>query len=374
MVVLGMVGCSAEEEKPSSEEIKIGASIELSGATASIGTAYERALKLKVEQINKAGGVEGRKINLVIRDNQTNPDEGLKNIIHFIEKEKVSAVISGGCSACVVNAKAFANEKKVPIIALGSASAITTPIDQSKFIFKIAPTPAEDADGIIAALKRKGAKSIGLISVKNVYGQEGKAQITAKAKAAGIEIAGAEEFGPEDKDMTNQVGKLVANTPDAIVAWAVMPAAGLIAQEIRATKFTGGVYLDAGAGAELFVQGAQGAAEGTFMVFPGILAINDAVATIPQVAAQKVWFKDYASTYGHYSGFASFAADAVQMIADAAAETNGTNPERLRDELEQMALDGTTGPIRMAPENHSGLQPEALKILVVKNGEWRLAS
>ncbi|MEV6527027.1 ABC transporter substrate-binding protein [Longispora sp. NPDC051575] len=373
-VAAGMAGCAAEDKKAPAGEIKIGASLELSGATASIGTTFEKALKLKVKQINDAGGVNGRKINLIIRDNRTDPAEGVKNVNHFIDNEKVSAIITGGCSACVMGAKAAANTKKVPIIALGAASAITNPVSEAKFVFKIAPNPAEDADVIVNELARKNITKIGLISVKNVYGQDGKAQVTAKAQAKGIQVVAAEEFNQDDKDMTVQVSKLVEKNPQAIVAWAVMPAAGLIAQSLSTAKFTGGVYLDAGAGAELFVKGAQDAAENTYMVFPGILAINDAVATTPQVTAQKAWFKDYSTAYGNYSGFASFGADAVSLVAEAVKKTGNTDPEKLRDAFETIQLDGMTGPIKMTAENHSGLQPDALKIVVVKNGEWRLAS
>ncbi len=376
VVLVAMSGCAAEKKDTPAGEIKIGASIELSGATQVLGATFEKALNLKVKQINDAGGVGGRKIKLIIRDNQTKPDVGLANVNHFIDNEKVSAIISGGCSACIVNAKATATTKKTPVIALGSASGITAPSDpNTKYVFKISPNPAEDADAIVNELHRKGIKKIGLISVQNVYGQDGKAKVTEKAKAKGIEIVAAEEFGQDDKDMTIQVGKVVAKEPEAVVVWAVMPAAGLIAQALQTAKYPAGqVYLDAGAGAELFVKGAQSASEGTHMVFPGILAINDAVATTPQVTAQKAWFRDYSAAYGTYSGFASFGADAVQMIADAVKSTGTTDPDKIRDALEKAQLDGMTGPIKMTAENHSGLQAEALKIVVVRNGEWRLAS
>lgn len=366
-----LTGCTKKQAPL--EEIRIGASIELSGSTASVGTIYEKALKLKVAQINQTGGIGGRKIRLIIKDNRSDPNEALRNINQLIDDDQVSAIISGGCSACIINAKEVANTKQVPVIALASASAITSPIGKSRYIFKLSPSPAEDAEVIIAELKRKGIKSIGLITVKNVYGQEGKAQVLTKAAAAKIYVKN-EEFDPDDRDMTPQVNRLVAGRPGAIVVWAVMPAAGLITQAIRTAKYQGKVYLDAGAGADLFVRGAQDTAENTHMVFPGIVAINDAVATTPQVAAQKLWVKDYATKYGSYAGLASFGADAIQLIAHAVHTTGGTDPRQLRDEIEKTSLDGISGPIKMTPDNHSGLQAEALRIVVVKNGEWRLAS
>jgi branched-chain amino acid transport system substrate-binding protein len=107
------------------------------------------------------------------------------------------------------------------------------------------------------------------------------------------------------------------------------------------------------------------------MVFTQILAIDDVIATTPAKAARKQWFRDYTSRYGSYSGVASFAADAVELIADAVGKVGG-NRQRIRDVLETSQTDGLSGPIRMTPDNHSGLMPQALTLLVARKGRWRL--
>jgi branched-chain amino acid transport system substrate-binding protein len=368
-------GCAASESRAQGDsEILIGASLELSGPTQSIGTAYKKALELEVADLNKKGVLGGKKIKLIVRDNQTNPNQNITNVNDFIRNQHVAAVITGGCSACDVPVTSIVEKQKIPMIALASAGAIVEPVAQRQYTFKISPNPSQDAEVLLSSVKQKGVKSIGLLNVNNPYGQDGRESVTELAKRDGIKVLGTQQFNQDDKDMSVQAKKLSDLHPDAIVVWAVMPAAGIVAKNIKDAGFKGGVYLDAGAGAELFVQGAQNAAEGTYMVFPRVLAINDVPSTTSQVTAQKQWFKAYSSKYGSYSGFASFAADAMIMLTKAIEQAHGTDGVKVRNALETLAIDGLSGRIKNSTQQHSGLQPQALSLLVVKNGEWHLSN
>lgn len=369
-------GCAAQETAAPAAggDIMIGASLELSGPTASIGTAYRNALELKVKQINDANILGGRQLSLVVQDNQTQPNQAIQNVNGLINNSHVAALIEGGCSACAVAAEKTIEDRGVPTIALASASAITTPVSAHQYIFKISPNPDQDAVVLVDQLKRQGITRIGLLNVNNVYGQEGRASVTAEAAKQGIEVVDAEQFGDTDRDMTVQLRNIAGKQPQAIVVWAVNPAAGIVATNAKDIGFTGGLYLDAGAGAEAYVQGAQAAAEGTYMVFPTTLAANDIPGNDAQATAQKQWYASYTDAYGTYSGFSSFAADALQMIANAVQQTNGTDPKALRDALENMSLVGASGPIHDTPQEHSGLQPTALGVLQVRDGGWHLTS
>jgi branched-chain amino acid transport system substrate-binding protein len=150
--------------------------------------------------------------------------------------------------------------------------------------------------------------------------------------------------------------------------------AGLAATAARAAGFTGRLYFDAAAAGDLFIpQDAAAASENATMVFTQTLVIDDVVATTPAKAARKQWFRDYTSRYGSYSGVAAFAGDAADLIADGVAQA-GTDRARVRDILETSQIDGLSGPIRITPDNHSGLMPQALTLLVARSGRWRLAS
>nr|WP_296067065.1 ABC transporter substrate-binding protein [uncultured Actinoplanes sp.] len=368
--------CGKDSDSPGSSgsEIVVGASLEQSGPTASIGNSYVKALQLKAQQLNDSGTLGNRKIRLEIRDNRTDNATSVSVINDLIKNEHVNALITGGCSACAVAAVPTITSAKMPTIALASASALTQPVGQRQFMFKISPNPDQDAAVVVDELKRKNIHKIGLISVNNVYGQDGAKSVTTLARQAGITVSAAEQFGQADTNMTVQVQKIVATKPDAVVMWAVMPAAGIVVQELHDVHFAGRTYMDAGAGAELFVKGAGAAAEGTNMVFPKVLAAEDIDTSTPEGAAQKAWVDAYQQKDGAYSGFASFAADALQMIVDAVTKTGGTDPAKLREAMETTRFDGLSGPLQFSAEQHSGLQPPALGILTVKQGQWRIAS
>jgi branched-chain amino acid transport system substrate-binding protein len=368
-------GCAADEERAGSGtgEIVVGASLELSGPTASIGTAYQKALELKAAQINASGSLGGLKLKVVVRDNRTDNNTSVTNVNALIKNEQAHALILGGCSACGLAALPTITENKVPAIALASASALTIPVAERAYLFKISPNPAQDATVIVDELKRKQLGRIGLISVNNVYGQDGQKSVTEAAGQAGISIVAAEQFGQADTSVTVQVSKVVAAKPQAVVVWAVSPAAGTVVKALRDARYTGQIYLDAGAGAELFIKGAGAAAEGTNMVFPTVLATGDIDTATPAGKDRKAWVDAYQKVHGEYSGFASFAADALQSIVDAVGRAKSIVPQKIRDGLENQQMDGISGPVKFSAQEHSGLLPAALGILTVRDNRWVLA-
>lgn len=374
-VLATVAGCAADEDPAGSgaDDIIVGASLELSGPTASIGTAYQKALELKATQLNDSGALGGRKLKLVVRDNRTDNNTSVTNVNALIRNEHADALILGGCSACGLAALPAITENKVPAIALASASALTNPVADRAYLFKISPNPGQDAAVIVSELKRKNASRIGLVSVNNVYGQDGQKSVTAEAGKAGIKVVAAEQFAQTDTSVTVQVSKVVAAKPEAVVVWAVSPAAGTVVKALRDARYAGAVYLDAGAGAELFIKGAGAAAEGTNMVFPKVLATEDIDTGTPAGKDRKAWVEAYRKANGDYSGFASFAADALQSIVDAVGRAAGTEPQQIRDQLETGQLEGVSGPLQFSAQEHSGLQPAALGILTVRENRWVLA-
>jgi len=191
---------------------------------------------------------------------------------------------------------------------------------------------------------------------------------------AGIDISGTRAVKPTATDITQTVGTLVDTEPDALLFLVGPDQAGLASTSAKAAGFTGQVYLDANAAGDLFIpQDSAAATNNTMMVFTQILAIDDVISTTPAKAARKQWFRDYTSRYGSYSGVASFAADAANLIGDAVAQAGGDR-EQVRSIIETSQIDGLSGPIRITPDNHSGLMPQALTMLVARSGRWRLLS
>ncbi|MFI7540240.1 ABC transporter substrate-binding protein [Actinoplanes sp. NPDC049599] len=370
LVITALTGCDSDSESGDTTQIVIGADL-ASGSSADF--AYTRALQLKIEQVNASGVLGSRQLVLRIQDNRSDPTESLRNISAFARDPAVAAVISGFCDECVVNAAKTINDQKIPTIALAAADEVTEPVESRRYVFKLGPNSTDSAAAIVAELVRKKAKTAAVLYSADLYGRGAQKTMQKQLENADIDPTSL-SIRPTATEIGQTVGTLTDTEPDALVVLAGAEQATLAATSAKTAGFKGDIYFDAAAAGDLFLpQAAASATDRTTMVFTQILAIEDVIATTPAKAARKQWFRDYTARYGSYSGVAAFAADAVDLIADAVVKVGGDR-QRIRDVLETSQTDGLAGPIRLTPDNHSGLMPQALTLLVARSGRWRLLS
>jgi len=368
--------CAAEETQSASDEIPIGVSIELSGPAQVQGEAYQKALQLEVDRINAEGvkvGDRTYRIKLVVRDNKSDPTEALQVVKSMIDNDKVVAIVGGGSSPTTMSTVDAVESRGVPTVSMGSSGAIVSPPDKRRFVFK---TPANTdliVETMIEEFQRQGITKIALLSVDNAYGQAGLGAIEAAAKAGKVQLVASEKFTDKDKDFTVQVTKLVAAQPEAIVVWAIPPGSTIAAKNIKASGFTGKVFFDAGAGAELFIKGAGAESEGMYMVHPAVLAGSKITGDSPAATVQREFFQQYTAKYGNFSGFAPYAADALRLIVAAIEKAGSLDRKAIRDAMEQLTYDGVTGRYEFSPENHGGVTKDSLVLLTVRDGTWEPA-
>lgn len=372
LLVAALAGCTSDDESSGgdSDTIVIGADLNNS---STVDIAYGRALQLRVEQVNASGRLGNKKLLLRTQDNRSDPTSSLRNINTFADDPTVAAVVSGSCDDCTAGAVKTIGDKKIPTIALADSD-VTNPVAQRQYLFKLGPNSGDSAATMVAELQLRGLKDVALLYSDDRYGQGGQAALKAELTKAHITLKLARAVKPTATDISQAVGDLVNTKAAALVVLAGPDQAALAANSADAAGFKGKLYFDAAAASDMFIPLASAAAtNNATMVFTQILAIDDVIATTPAKAARKEWFRDYVSRYGSYSGVASFAADAVDLIAAAVARV-GDNREQIRAILETSQIDGISGPIRLTPANHSGLMPQALTLLVARAGRWRLAS
>ncbi len=367
-------GCTSTDDGGSAAttNIVIAANLELSGAQAEIGKVYENALRLKVEQINAARTGDQPKVTLKISDNRSDPGAATAQLGELADDPSVTAIITGASSECLVAAAKTINDKGVPTISLAPATTVSTPLADRKYIFKLAPNASHDATTLITNLGSNGVKKIRFIAGTDVYGRDALNFMSSEAKKASMDVGTSGDLAA-GANPTEVATKAAQDKPDAIVVLAWPAAATATIEALRTAGYTGKIALDATAAGPLFLSG--GAAEdGASLVFTQTLAIDDVIATTPAKAAQKQWFEDYTARYGAYQAQASFAADAAQLIVDG-VDRMGSSTDRsaLRATLETVRTDGLSGPIRLTPSDHSALMPQALTLLTVRNGRWRLS-
>ena len=366
-------GCTASGSSGDQSDITIAASIELTGPLADMGKTYENALRLKVEQLNNSRAADARKLTLRIEDNRSDPPTASAQISRFATDPSVSAIITGWSSESLIGAAKIINEKGVPTIALAPATEVSTPVGERKYIFKLAPNVDHDATAIVDDLVAAGMKSVRFMASADAYGRDAQDAMVREATSAGLKDKAVEQLNASDANYSQAAKTIAQAKPDAVVVLANPAAAGTAVRALRDAGFKGRLALDATAAGPLFLTGGSTALEGSSLVFTQTLAIDDVIATTPANASRKQWFQDYTARYGGYQAPASFAADAVQLIVNAVDNVGSTNHDAIRAALETVRIDGLSGAIRLTPSDHSGLMPQALAMLVARNGRWRLS-
>ncbi len=373
LVVLSLVtaGCTGDSSGPEGE-IAIGVSLDRSGPSGALGVGEGNALALVADDINKQG-LLGKKLKLVIKDNKSDAKESARVVKDMVENDNVVGIIGGSTTTTTMSYIDYVTQKKIPAISMGASDTIVNPVAKRQYIFKTPAGGAAVVGAMVQEFTARGIKKLGLLAPNSEYGNFGIAALSAASRQADIQLVATERFEESAKDYKPQVGRIIDAEPDAIVIAAIMPGAGIAAKNIKELGFKGRVYNDGGAGAELFVAGAGAASEGMSMIHPSILAANQITATTPSALAQKEFFTKYTQRHGTYSGYASYGADALNLMVAAIKKANDTDGQKIRDALESLSYDGLGGSYQFGPGNHGGASGDGLTVLTVQRGAWVLS-
>jgi len=199
--------------------IPVGLVAALSGQSAVSGEAITRGLAVAIDEINQAGGVLGRPLTLVRRDDESNPGKGIAAARELISREHVAAFFGGIDTPVSIALVPIANKEKTPFIGVWAAgTGITRNRATPNYVFRVSAVDAlVDQRLLRYAVTTAKAQHPGLMLIDNPWGESNHAGLEAAAKSAGVSLAGAESFETGDTDMTPQLTRLKAAGADAII-------------------------------------------------------------------------------------------------------------------------------------------------------------
>jgi branched-chain amino acid transport system substrate-binding protein len=203
--------------------IKIGFNGDLSASpTAQSGQVALLGAQVAVDDLNKAGGVLGRKLEIIVRDDVARPPKSIQNINELIDNEKVVAVLGPTSSGNALAWRHIPNQKKIPVIVpIATATDVTRPMGPENYMFRISMVDRDQAAALIAYVKKNPAvNKIGFFAETTGYGQAGLKDLEEVAALQGIKPVVIEKFDVQDTDMTSQLNKAKAADVDAILVWA----------------------------------------------------------------------------------------------------------------------------------------------------------
>ncbi|HET7886693.1 MAG TPA: ABC transporter substrate-binding protein [Bradyrhizobium sp.] len=216
LAVGSLIGRSAFAAEP----IKIGLVAALSGPSAKSGEGITRGLQIAIDEINGKGGLlGGRMLELVRRDDESNPAKGQTAARELIDKEGAAILYGGIDSPVSLAIVPLVNSAKVPFMGVWAAATnITRNGANPNYVFRVSAVDVlVDRALIKYAMAKFGSKKPGLMLVNNGWGESNLAGLTAAAQAAGITLAGAEKFDDKDPDMTPQLQRLREAGADTVI-------------------------------------------------------------------------------------------------------------------------------------------------------------
>jgi len=368
LAAIFLTGAFAQAAEP----LKIGAILSVTGPASFLGAPEAKTLEMLVAETNKAGGVMGRQVQLIIKDSGASPEKAFSFAKQLIDEEKVFAIIGPSTSGESMKIKGVAEAGKTILLSCAAAEDIVNPV--AKWVFK---TPQKDSDAVIKIfqeMKKMKISRIGVLSGNDGFGNAGKGQLEKLAPQHGITIVANEVYDAKASDLTAEVTKIKAANVQAIINWSVVPAQAIVIKNARQIGITVPIFQSHGFGNIKYVQAAGAAAEG--VLFPaGRLLVADVLPkSNPQKALLVKYAKDYESNYKETpSTFGGHAYDAYTILLKAIAQAKSTDKEAVRTAIENLkGFVGTGGIFNFSPTDHNGLNVDAFEMLTVKNGKFTL--
>lgn len=325
----------------SGEPVRIGAVGPFSGNAAAFGSSMREAIDLVTEQRNRAGGVLGRRIEVVYGDDAGRPEEAANIARRFATRDRVAVALGSVSSpASLAAAQVFRDEELAQITISATAQRITR--QGNEWVFRCAvPDRKLVADMVdFIAEKFPGQKRFGFLYVNDDFGKGGFDSFVEYGRARGLTVAAEERYSRGDIDFTAQLARIRASGPDALVEWSRYAEGALIARQVRQMQLGLQIYGSDGLAPPAYLELAGEAANGV------VYCTHFSPATAAGPVAER-FLAEIRAAYNKQGDMThSQAYDAATIAIAAIERARGTDRRAVRDALRRTDFDSVRGPFR----------------------------
>lgn len=222
---------SSSTKTTEQSSFKVGIILPLTGDAASYGEPGEKVFRLATEEVNNSGGVDGKKLELVVEDGKCNGKDATNAAQKLVNVDKVQVIIGGFCSSESLAAVPVAAQGKVAIMSIGSSSPALTGV--SPYFWRIFPSDASQGSLGAEQANKRGYKKVAFLQEQLDYPLGIYKAFDARFKELGGTTI-KEEFAPATTDFRTQLTKLKAQNPDALfIDGQASPATGRILKQLK---------------------------------------------------------------------------------------------------------------------------------------------
>lgn len=352
-VLLAVASLMFSQMATHAAEIKIGGAVALSGYLATIDRSWNDAAMLAVEEINKAGGINGSKITLTTEDMRSEPVDAV-NVTKKMLSNGASILINGSSSAGNAAAYPLAVRAKTPMI-IGS---ILPPKESDpKWAYSFLPPPTFEVALRLKYIKEKlNLTKIGVLHDPTPYTALQKNYLTSAVGEFGITVVATEQYQQNDSDMSAYLAKMQAAGAQAIVKIGVGPSTVTAAKGLKQLNSSMPLFVNADT-LDVLKNGADVLGKQLFFPAPPPQVYDALEADSPLRKPVESFLKVWKAKYGDRDpSWASRGWDAIQIIAAAVKKSNATSGEKLRAAFDDMGnYVGAGAEYSFSATNHTGI-------------------
>jgi len=368
LLLLGTIlsGCSYEEKTNNSEDenfIKIGAVLPLTGDVATFGLSSKNAIDLAVREWNDKGGLKGKKVKVIYKDDKNIPANSADAVQELISVDKVVALIGSASSECSIAMGPIATANKIPMISPNSTSPKVT-VEGGEYVFRACYIDL--FQGTVLAkfskdnLKAKTAAI--LFDIDNDY-SKGLAEFFQQGfEGLGGKIVAFESYKTGDTNFSTQLTQIKAFSPDVLLLADYYNPVGLIAKQAREkgikSVFIGGDGWDS---AELYKLGG-------ISINGGYFSNHYSIGEKSSLATE--FRKNFEGKYKTSpDGFSALSYDSAYILLDAILKAEDLNGPKIKDALKATDMEVVTGKITF-DESRNPIKAAVIEKVVKNQNEF----
>lgn len=336
------------------ETIKIGVSEPLTGPVAASGTYVTNGARIAADYVNQNGGVLGKKLQLVIEDNKSNPREAVNSVEKLILKDKVPVLMGAWSSTFTLAVMPKLMEYGVPmVVETASSSKITTA--GNPWVFRTSPTSAMEAKAFAKLIDSysPAIKKVDFLAVNNDWGLGAAVEFKKMLEAKGIAIGRTETMTPDMTYLSAQLAALKGSGSDTVIVTSGIEQLTLAIRQAGEQRLPQRIITTGGSFPEplLKTPGPKGYVSQHLLFFAPWAperAKHPAIAK----AFMDGWKARGLEFAGQTEGFRGF--DAILTIAEAIRVSGKAEPAAIRDALWKVQVQGANGDIAFGKEGPAG--------------------
>jgi len=372
---LGAAAAVALSAHSMAADLKVGLSVSLSGPNSSLGIPYAKGMQAAVAYRPE---INGRKVQLIVLDDGSDPTNAGRNARKLVEEEKVDVLMGSSGVPATIAISQVGRESKTPMVGL---SPISLPPAESDWTVTVAQPPQLMIDAVVQRMQRDGVKTVGYIGFTDAWGDLVYNSLMKATEPAGIKVVTNERYARSDQSVTGQVLKVIAARPDAVMTGGSGTPGALPFLALNERGFKGPMYGQHGLINPDFVRVVGSAGQGALMPTGPVIVAEQ----LPDEYPTKKIAMDFRAVFQKVNNaptsdaYSAYSFDGWLVFTNAAARAKGEpgTPEfrqSLRDAIASTKeVVGTHGVYNFKPGNLYGVDERARVIVKLDNGQWKLA-